>query len=84
MDIGSGVQAEVEDGCVVAECGDGFRGVVEAGEEGGQVGEFGLWDSDAGMSCNSRDVGGWDEGVLSGCEERLELAREGVVDGSWG
>jgi hypothetical protein len=55
VDIGSGVQTEVED---VAECGDGFRGVVEAGEECGQVGEFGLWDSDAGMSCNSRHVGG--------------------------
>jgi hypothetical protein len=27
------------------------------------------------MSCNSRDIGGWGEGVLSGYEEKLELAR---------
>jgi hypothetical protein len=49
--------------------------VVKAGEVGGPVGEFGFWDRYAGMSCKGRDVGGGEEGVLSGCKERLELER---------
>jgi hypothetical protein len=59
-----------------------FAQVVKAGEVGGPVGEFGFWDRYAGMSCKGRDVGGGEEGVLSGCEERLGLARE-EVDRNW-
>jgi hypothetical protein len=34
------------------------------------------------MSCKGRDVGGGEEGVLSGYKERLEPARE-EVDRNW-
>lgn len=74
VDIGMRAGVLIQSGSVRKD----FAQVVKAGEVGGLVGEFGFWDHSAGMSCKGRDIGGGEEGVLFGCEERLGLAREEV------
>lgn len=65
MDVRSWIDGEVDCRPVVFESEDFFRAVVEAGEQGGPVVEFGGRDCDPGFRCESGYILGSDYGVLS-------------------
>jgi hypothetical protein len=65
VDVRSWIDGEVDCRPVVFESEDFFRAVVEAGEQGGPVFEFGGRDCDPGFRCESGYILGSDYGVLS-------------------
>jgi hypothetical protein len=64
VDVRSWIDGEVDCRPVVFQSEDFFRAVVEAGEQGGPVFEFGGRDCDPGFRCESGYILGSDYGVL--------------------
>ena len=79
MDVRSWVDGEVDCRRIVFESEDFFRAVIETGEQGGPVFEFGGRDCDPGFRRESVYILGSDYGVLSveALVSRLGFEEEG-------